>query len=296
VLVVDRDAPTLRMFDKLGRPLWSRGRPGAGPSEYRYAMRAAVAPDGSVQVVDMRLRRLTRLARDGAVQQSLTVPFFPAGVAVRRRQGELLFLTDDFKGHGTVQRWSATAEAPVSVASFATPALGGGQTISPSIAVAPNGTVAYLASADTYAIHRISLTGAPLADIVRDIPRLRRTPEEIAATERRISSVGGAAKSEAEGKQAGGSKSLLPAENRLDLKPHASADALRYDDAGRLWVRTMRGTDKATVFDLFAPSGAYEGELTVPVKVEAYALAGSYLATATEREDGVPVVVLWSVR
>src|SRR5829696_6015535 len=65
VLVVDRDAPTLRMFDKLGRPLWSRGRPGAGPGEYRYAMRAAVAPDGSVQVVDMRLRRLTRLARDG---------------------------------------------------------------------------------------------------------------------------------------------------------------------------------------------------------------------------------------
>ena len=296
VLVVDRDAPTLRMFDRSGRPLWSRGRPGAGPGEYRFAMRAAVAPDGSVQVVDMRLRRLTRLARDGTVAQSLTLPFFPAGIAVRRQQGELVFLTDDFKGTGTIQRWLASSDAPVRVADVTTPAFHTGTTISPSVAVAPNGTIAYFGSSDRYEIHRLSPTGAPMAPIGRDIPRVRRTPEEIAAVERRIGSVGGAAKAEAEGKQAGGSKSVVPADNRLALKPHASADALRYDDAGRLWVRTMRGTDRTTVFDIFAASGAFVGELTIPIRAEAYSLAGAYLATASEREDGVPVVVLWSVR
>src|SRR5215218_8718696 len=98
VLVVDRDAPTLRMFDRTGRPVWTRGQPGAGPGEYRYAMRAAIGPGGTVQVVDMRLRRLTRLGADGTVAQSLTFPFFPMGVAVRGRRGELVILTDDFRG------------------------------------------------------------------------------------------------------------------------------------------------------------------------------------------------------
>ena len=80
------------------------------------------------------------------------------------------------------------------------------------------------------------------------------------------------------------------------FKPHASTDALRYDDAGRLWVRTLRGTSRPTVFDVFRPTGAFVGEVTLPMQVSAYSLAGSYLATASEREDGVPVVVLWSVR
>src|SRR5215204_5538751 len=50
VLIVDRDAPTLRLFDKSGRVLWTRGRPGDGPGEYRYAMRSALGTDGTVQV------------------------------------------------------------------------------------------------------------------------------------------------------------------------------------------------------------------------------------------------------
>src|SRR5688572_9738459 len=121
VLVVDRDAPTLRLFDKSGRIVWARGRPGAGPGEYRFAMRAAPGPDGTVHVVDMRLRRLTRLAREGSVAQSLTIPFFPAGVAARGRQGELVFLTDDFRSTGTLERWLPTANAPTQLASFPTP-------------------------------------------------------------------------------------------------------------------------------------------------------------------------------
>ena len=100
VLVVDRDAPTLGMFDPTGRSVWARGRPGAGPGEYGYAMRAAIGPGGAVQVIDMRLRRLTRLRADGTVAQSLTFSFFPMGVAVRGRQGELVILTDDFRGSG----------------------------------------------------------------------------------------------------------------------------------------------------------------------------------------------------
>jgi hypothetical protein len=296
VLVVDRDAPTLRLFDKTGRSVWTRGRPGDGPGEYRYAMRAALGTDGTVQVVDMRLRRLTRLAKDGAVAQSLTVPFFPAGVASRPETGELIFLTDDFRGGGTVQRWARSAETPAKATTFATPTPGSGMSVSPSVAIAPNGTIAFLSSADEYRIHRLSPSGDALPDLVRDVPRPRRTPEELAEATRRMGMAQGATKSALEQKKAGASKSILPTEHSIDLKPHASADGLRYDDAGRLWVRTMRATGNATVFDIFAPTGAFIGELTLPAKVEAFSLAGSYLATAMERDDGVPIVVLWSVR
>jgi len=295
VLAVDRDAPTLRLFDKSGRIVWARGRPGAGPGEYRFAMRAAFGPDGTVHVVDMRLRRLTRLARDGSVAQSLTIPFFPAGVAARGRLGELVFLTDDFRSTGTLERWLPTANAPTRLASFPTPPPGEA-TLSASIAVAPNGDIAYIPSADTYEIRRLTSRGQVLAAVGRDIPRPRRTPEEIATMKQRLNTVGAAAKATQEQKQSGGSKSILSDEDRFVFKPHASTDALRYDDAGRLWVRTLRGTGRTTVFDVFGPTGAFVGEVTLPMQVSAYSLAGSYLATASEREDGVPVVVLWSVR
>jgi hypothetical protein len=295
VLVIDRDAPTLRMFDKTGKPLWARGRPGAGPGEYRFVMRAATGPNGSVHVVDMRLRRLTRLAADGSVAKSLAIPFFVAGAAARGRQGELVLLSDDFRSTGSVYRWLPTAEAPVQLGSFKSPPPGEA-TFGGSIAVAPNGSIAYFATADTYAIHRFSPTGQPLPDIGRDIPRPRRTPEEIAAMKQRMLMAGAAAKSAQEQKSSGGSKSLLTDDERFLYKPHASADALRYDDAGRLWVRTMRGTNKTTVFDVFSGAGAFIGEVTVPLRVDSYSLAGQFMATATEREDGTPIVVVWSVR
>ena len=295
VLIVDRDAPTLRMFDRSGKPLWERGRPGAGPGEYRFAMRAAIGPNGAAHVVDMRLRRLTRLAGDGSVAKSLTIPFFVVGAAARGRQGELALLSDDFKRKGTVYRWLPQADAPVQVTSFETPPPGEAS-LSGSIAVAPDGTIAFLSTADRYEVHRVAPTGQPLPAIGRDIPRPRRTPDEITAMKGRMAMVGGAAKAAQESKSSGGSKSLLSDDDRFRFKPHAGTDALRYDDAGRLWVRTTRGSDKSTVFDVFSPSGTFVGEVTVPIRVDAYSLAGSYMATATERDDGTPIVVLWTLR
>jgi hypothetical protein len=284
------------MFDKTGKPVWGRGRPGAGPGEYKFVLRAALGSDGTVHVVDMRQRRLTRIAADGSVAKTLVVPFFTAAAGARGRDGEVVILTDDFRGHGTLERWTASSDTPTRVASVDNPEPGSSVSVSPSVAVAPNGDIAYVSSADQYAIHRVSASGQPLPDIVRSIPRVRRTAEEIAALRGRMQMVG-AAKSSQESKQSGGgSTKVLPDEDRYAFKPHASADALRYDDAGRLWFRTMRGTDKTTVFDVFAPAGTYIGEVTIPMAVEAYSLAGTYLATAGERADGIPVVTIWTVR
>ena len=296
VLIVDRDAPNLRMFDQTGRAVWSRGRPGAGPGEYRYAMRAALGDGGSVHVVDMRLRRLTRLAPDGAVLKSLTIPFFPSGVASRARTGELVILTDDFKGNGTVERWAASADTPTRVMSLKTPEPGGGHIFSPSVAVAPNGDVAFMVTGERYEIQRLSASGHALPPITRDVPRPRRTPEEMAASRDRMRITGGAQKASQEKAQPGASRSVLPAPDPLEFRLHASTDGIRYDDTGRLWVKTMRAIGQTTIFDVFSPTGQYVGEVVIPVGVQSYALAGPYLATAGERADGVPVATLWTVK
>src|SRR5688500_2739132 len=60
LVVADRSAPMLRVFDRSGRVLWTGGRSGGGPGEYRYPMRVAIGPNRSITVVDMRARRLTR--------------------------------------------------------------------------------------------------------------------------------------------------------------------------------------------------------------------------------------------
>ena len=295
VLVVDRDAPTLRMFDNTGKPMWGRGRPGAGPGEYKFVLRAALGPNGAVHVVDMGPRRLTRLNADGSVAKSLVFPLFPSAVASKGRDGELVVLTDDFRGKGTLERWSPTADAPARIAAVAMPDPRGGGSISPSVAIAPNGDIAYVSSTDEYVIHRLTANGQTMPDIVRSIPRLRRTPEEVAAVRAR------AGLNQAKVAQEAKQSAVRPArgfesEDRFTYKPHASADALRYDDSGRLWVRTQRGTAKSTVFDVFGSGGGYVGEVTIPMAVEAYSLAGAYLATAGERADGIPVVTIWTVR
>jgi hypothetical protein len=68
VLVVGSDAPTLRMFDRSGKVLWTSGRDGTGPGEFRLATSAAIGPRG-VQVVDMTL-----FAPDGRYLGEVVVP------------------------------------------------------------------------------------------------------------------------------------------------------------------------------------------------------------------------------
>jgi hypothetical protein len=103
VLVVGTDAPTLRMFDRSGRVLWMSGRSGTGPGEYRLATSAAIGPRG-VQVVDMTLRRITRLDLAGRPVASAPIQGFASAVGVRGKSGEMVLLLDDFRGAFTLQR------------------------------------------------------------------------------------------------------------------------------------------------------------------------------------------------
>ncbi|MGQ0647334.1 MAG: 6-bladed beta-propeller [Gemmatimonadaceae bacterium] len=295
VLIVDNEAPMLRFFDRSGRWLWSEGADGMGPGEFRRPMRAAIGPR-SLQVVDMTQRRVSRLGLDGKFVNSAVVRGFPAATAARGRSGELVLLIDDFRGARTLQRWTA-ADSGADVGPVPRPETPTPGVISfPSIAVAPDGEFAHVRDGNDYRIDRLSAAGKVLGTIIRDIQQVKRTDAEIAAMERRRRSIAARVRAERGGAAPKGPAPNLRVSGDPELKPHIAIDGLRYDAAARLWVRTLRGDGTVTVFDVFAPGGAYVGEVRVPGDVGAVSFAGRLMAAATVSDDGFPSVVVYEVR
>lgn len=72
IVVADGGAGTIRLFGPDGSPLWSVGRAGDGPGEYRMIESIGVGPGDSIWVFDFGLRRFTILAFGGETVR--TVP------------------------------------------------------------------------------------------------------------------------------------------------------------------------------------------------------------------------------
>jgi hypothetical protein len=291
VLVVSSQPPTLRYFDRSGTVRWTAGREGTGPGEYRLPTRAVIGPRG-IQVIDMTLRRLTRLDPAGTFVSSAPLGGFAAATGARGRTGELVVLLDDFRGTFTLQRWS-TADSAVALGTVPRSAAAQSGTLTiPSIAVSPSGQIAVVRDPNEYRILVLSPAGQTVLEITRDIPRVKRTPEEVAAVERRRQAAAARVRSE-RGVRGGSAPPIRPPSD--DFKAHIFIDGLRFDDAGRLWAKTMRGNESSTVFDLFAPDGKYLGEVKVPASMGAFSLAGRWLVADVESDDGTPRVVFWEI-
>jgi hypothetical protein len=292
VLVVTSEAPSLRMFDRTGKVVWTAGRTGTGPGEYRLPIRAAIGPR-VIQVVDMSLRRITRLQGDGTVIGSAPVTGFPAAVGARGRSGEMVVVLDDFRNTFRLQRWGI-ADSGVTIGTVPRSASTNASDLTiPSIAVDQAGRMAVLRDPDEYRIVLMAPDGQSVGELTRDIPRVKRTAAEIAAIERRRAASRQRVATELG--RSGASPPVLraPAD---ELKPHIAINGLRYDDAGLLWAKTMRGNESSTVFDIFAPDRRYLGEVTVPAAIGTFSIAGRWFVADVESEDGTPRIWIWQLR
>ena len=286
VWVADKDDPRIRVFSSLGRPIRSFGRRGEGPGEYLGIEKLFPASDGSVAVIDMRQFRLTRVDTLGKVISTMSIRNFPFDAASAPGSSTVYLLFSRFQpGTSVVMRADPGRDSLVSLLgplrdfpSLQAPAE------AHSLAIAPDGSVAVGDGQSEYRI-RVFQSGRS-SDITRSIPRKIRTPTEMAEMQSQV--IAGGRKARAEGGQ--------PSTDVPREKPHFSWLGFRYDSAGRLWVKTGRGDDTRTVFDLFSTSGTYVGEVVVPGRVSSFSLAGGYLATAGENDDGIPQVTLYTVR
>ena len=295
VLVTADEAPILRRFDWTGRLLWSGATTGSGPGEFRRPMRGMLGP-GVIQVLDLAQRRVTRLDPVGQYRSSAPLRGFPAAVSAQGRSGTFLILFDDFRGGLRLERWTPGDSGTAHVA-LPPPAQSRdpGTIIFPSIAVAANGDIALARDGNVYRIEVIGPDGTVGRTIVRDVSPVRRTAAEREAQERIRARA--AARVNAERGRTGPPVSPGPRPGGdPDLKPHIGIDGLRYDDAGRLWVRTMRGDQSVTVLDVFSSTAQFLGEVRIEGSVGRFAHAGPWLALATDTKAGYPVVRLYRVQ
>jgi hypothetical protein len=286
VWVADKDDPRIRVFTSKGQPIRSFGRRGEGPGEYEGIEKLFPAMDGSVAIVDMRLFRLTRVDTLGKARSTVSLRNFPFDAASAPGSSTIHLLFSRFQpGTSVVVRAGGGEDSLVQLLGPLRDFPGEDAPAEiHSLAVAPDGSIAVGDGESEYRVR--VFRGGRWRDITRDIPRKLRTPAEIAEMESQV--IGGGRKARAEG---GRPSTAVPRE-----KPHFYWLGLRYDSAGRLWVKTGRGDETRTVFDLFAPSGAYIGEVVVPGRVSSFSLAGNYLVTAGENDDGVPQVTTWIFR
>lgn len=291
ILVAERDAPMLRVFDATGKPVWQGGTKGGGPGEYTTISRAFLRDDGRVVVVDFG-QRVTTLGPDHRVASTVQLQRWPTTAAMNDA-GDLLIGSEGAIGNFSMVRVRDGAVTPVALPALQNGAPGSKNS---SIALAPNGQIAFWPHAEHYAIARVDASGKAMSDVTRTVERVHNSVAEQAQRDSARNRELGQMAQMSRARGGSGKVSELPSSSDRTLKPYLQADNLRYDAAGRLWVLTSLGDETKTLCDVFTPSGAFLGSVALPPKTEHFAFGGKYLVTTSEDADGVPVVIRWIVR
>ncbi len=294
--VLDGTAPMVRVFDTAGAPIRAFGGQGDGPGELRMPVLIFPDADGSVEIYDMQQRRLSRFDSVGnpAGTRMLAADFF---VLIANSPGSDATYYASLQPGRTEQPIMRLARASDTPGEFTVlrpniPAPASGEAmVSPILAARPGGGLAVGYGRTAYQIRVFDDQGRLVRDIVRNIPRQRKTEEEI-ANERALRE-----------RTMGRMTSMIAESGRTPPRLSVSVDeehrhftAFEYDANGRLWVRTPRGTPDETIFDLFDPEGEYLGEIRFSEPVAGFAAGDDLFAGVVRDADGIQHIQVWRVR
>jgi hypothetical protein len=148
---------------------------------------------------------------------------------------------------------------------------------------APSGGFAVAFGREEYLLRAFDTSGELHAQTVHDVPRVPLSEEELEAERGRLARIAGGVATEPD-----------------PYRNHFMGGSLRYDSAGRAWIRTERGGDGNTVFDVFAADATYLGEVSIPMIVKspgaAFDVAGDFLVTVhLDDESATEFVTIWQV-
>jgi hypothetical protein len=296
IYVLDTAAPYVRVFDSNGRVVRAFAREGSGPGELRLPIAVAPRAHGELEIFDMRLRRFTRFDSTGKSLGTRMPNGFTALVASAPGSAHVWLLQTDFTTPDQpVLKFSDNAAEPAKLITLNAqfPKLEPGELArTPSIAADPRGGIAIGDGVAEYRIRRYDANGRSLGDIVRDIPKQRKTAAELEAErarmQRRAARVAQMIRAE------GGTRA--PTFTPREERNHFNMSALAYDETGRLWVRTERGGLNATIFDLFDVNGRYTGEVRVAMRVGPFALDSGHLVGRVTDDEEVEFIQVWRLR
>lgn len=115
-------------------------------------------------------------------------------------------------------------------------------------------------------------------------------PQVPAARNRRLGAIAGRLGAEM-GRSVPISPSAVSAERN-----YFENSAIRYDERGRLWVRTERAPSGRTIFDVFTPNGTFLGEVVVTAAVREFALGAGVLTGVVRDELEIQRIAVWQIR
>jgi hypothetical protein len=291
IVVADQSTPRVRIFDAAGRIQAAFGRTGQGPAELGLASAVSVAPDGTVEVIDMTRRRLMRFGPTGEDRGSLALGGFADGAFAPQGGHAVAVISAPTAPVLKLLRVTGNqATLLLEVRNSDFPRRPPGSLENLSVAVAPDGSFAVGDGMGAYVIRRYKSDGTPTGEIERTIGRVRRTADEIRLARDHQSKVIAAVLA-----RAGSGATAPPLSDIPPERAYFEVHALRFDEKGRLWVRVERNTRGRTVFDVFDAAGRYLGEVSVPAESRTYAVGAGLLAAVVTSDAGVPQIHLWTI-
>ncbi len=281
--ILTREQPHVRIVTDAPGDMVTVGASGRGPGEVANAQGIAVLRDGRVVVAGLETTLfspsgapLARLPNEGTVL-TLFIDSSPSGewvLALERDAGlgrsvRLVVLDSELR------RAAEPFVVPDDWAEI--PGLLTGVEI--GHAVSDDGSIAYGTGHGDYAVSVLNPSGG-IVEGGRDIERTRRTEAERAALQAQIEAVVGG-----------------PARPVSEQLAHFGAASFRFDGQGRLWVRTPRGKEGPTVFDVFSGELEYLGEVHAQERIAGpWDLGYDRLAGVVHGDLDVPFVKVWRIR
>jgi len=294
IAVLDETGACVKVYDREGSFLRRIGRRGSGPGELLVPGGLAVLSDGSFAVMDARRGGVHRFLADGTYD-SLYIDFEGDG-APQWAWGvdSMAFVAnylDDEMGEGSIEmvsmvaRWRDHREPevvywehrfpyrPEDMGSFLDNAL-----FSSAFTAGRDGRV-YVAPISTseYRINVYGPEGDSLGVITRDMPRVRKTPEEMEEERRLITDIL---------RERGVREEM----NRYEPDPYRwliQPQGLGVDGLGRLWV--LNGAAEETVMDVYSP----QGEHVAVVRLEGILEADGGMGIVKVQADAI---LAWSLQ
>jgi len=298
-VVVDRQAPSVRVFDADGTHVRTVGRKGGGPGEFAGPAHAEFGPHGHLWVPDPQNARLSVIDTTGAFVTEHRMPggffmtpwpggfdlaggfYLPVplnrdgefGLAIVRHDLELnpLDTLPRIENPNPPRRWELVNPD------------GDGRLVAsvpfwPGLTRtrAPQGTQWGLMTGD-YTLFEVGVTGDTLRVIQADFE-----PFPVTDTDREEALEGLSWFTDEGGRV---DTSLIP-----DTKP--AAWSLFVDETGRIWVNRMTDRPRGQDFDVFDSTGQLLGGVELPVPIHRMQrVVGDYIYGVTQDELGVPYIV-----
>ena len=266
------------------------GRRGQGPGEFMGLVSVATAPNGTIQAIDSKNRRLSRWTTGGKLIGS--VPFtgnamgrvwqIDAGLAVRqlsggRRATELLIFQSESAGLSPDTPLVRRAGYLCMVC---------------NMSVAPNGEVAVAASETSYTVHRYDAAGRPLAPVERsNIPLIRFTQTEMdSAAAFRASKTDQMRRSGLSDSAIG---NLLRTYKGATLRGRFVPDGVHYDENSNLWLQRNVPRGAHAEADVFDAEAKLMATVTLPVAFTIFRVTDEWiLGQVMLADDTVSLLVL----